>query len=281
MTVQVQVLGLCRWSYPSAPGAFQRDAKGGLDAIRAALYDPLRMAVRLYFLEHVVLPPLRAQTDPDFTLLLLMGDQLPADVRTKVEALIADIPQIKPIYGPEGQPHQVICRDVMVAHRDPKVRAVAEVRMDDDDAVAVDLVERTRDMFDRTKALYRSGGKLALDFNKGFILRTEPTGVTFQPVITRYWGCALVLFQRPQSAESLLDLNHAQMWKRIPTVTFPRIRMYLRGAHGGNDSGVSESPHNAEDSWYKPNTLNQILRERFNIDRDKQNAAWLKLLHGG
>ncbi|SDI26494.1 glycosyltransferase [Lutimaribacter saemankumensis] len=280
MTVPVQVLGLCRWNYPSAPGAFQREALGGLEAIRAALYDPMRLALRLFFLEHVVLPPLRAQTDPDFTIVMLMGDQLPGETRDRIDTLIADVPQIKPVYAPEGQPHQDICRDVMQSHRDPSVRAVAEIRFDDDDASAVDIVERTRDVFSRTKALFRSGGKMALDFNRGFILRTESNGVQFQPVTSRYWTPALVLFQRPQSDLSLLDFNHAQLWKRIPTITFPKVPMYLRGAHGGNDSGVSVNPHNADDAWQKADTLGETLLERFNIDHGRLNDAWLKLLHG-
>lgn len=278
MSVAVQVIGLCRWSYPSAPGAFQRETGDGMEALRAALYDPVRLELRLFFLEHVVLPPLRAQTDPDFTVILLMGDRLPADIRARVLALIADVPQVRPKFEPEGQPHQEVCRKVMLAARDPDVRAVAEIRMDDDDAVAVDLVERTRDMFARTKALFRTGGRLALDFNKGYILRTEPLGIVYEPVVSRYWGCALVLFLRPQGRDSMLDFNHAQLWKRIPTVTFPRVPMYLRGAHGGNDSSVSTTPHSAEATEGGTDPLTETLRSRFALDRAALDRAWADLI---
>jgi len=281
MSLRVQALGLCRWNYPSAPGAFQRDAKGGLAAIRADLYDPARLELRLFYLEHVVLPPLRAQTDPDFTVILLMGDRLPGEARARVLNLIADIPQIRPVFAPEGQPHQEICRRVMQQAREGDARAVAEFRIDDDDAVAVDFIERTRDMFTRIKALFRSGGKLALDFNRGYILRTEHDGIILQPVTTRYWTPALVVYQRPQSDQSLLDFNHAQMWKRIPTVTFPKVPMYLRGAHGGNDSSVARSPNNAEEAWHDEGKLPQTLHERFAFDLPGAQAAWLRLLHGG
>lgn len=280
MSLRVQALGLCRWNYPSAPGAFQRDAKGGLAAIRADLYDPARVELRLFYLEHVVLPPLRAQTDPDFTVILLMGDQLPGTARARVLELIADIPQIKPVFAEEGQPHQEICRRVMLDAREADARAVAEFRIDDDDAVAVDFIERTRDMFARTKALFRSGGKLALDFNRGYILRTEHDGITLQPVTSRYWTPALVVYQRPQSDQSLMDFNHAQMWKRIPTVTFPKVPMYLRGAHGGNDSSVARQPHNAEEVWHDEAKLLQTLRDRFAFDLPGAQSAWLRLLRG-
>lgn len=279
MSVPVQVLGLCRWNYPSAPGAFQRDAQGGLEAIRKALYDPLRMELRLFYLEHVVLPSLRVQSDPDFTIVFLMGDQLPEGPRARVLNLIADIPQIKPVFAAEGQPHQDICRQVMLAERMQDVRAVAEFRIDDDDAVAVDFVERTRDVFTRTKALFRLGGKLALDFNKGLIFRTAHTGIEVTAAVTRYWTPGLVLYQRPQSEQSLLDFNHAQLWKRIPTITFPRVPMYVRGAHGGNDSSVSHNPHNAEEGGLASADMPALMQERFNIDLAAAGAAWERMLH--
>lgn len=274
MTIDVQILGLCRWSYPSAPGAFQKDAEGGIDAIRAALYDPVRLQLRLFYLEHVVLPSLRAQTDPDFTIVMLMGETLPDPARSKVLELISDIPQIKPVFAPEGRPHQDICRDVMVAERDMEVRAVAEFRLDDDDAVAVDFVERTRDFFYKAKGIYRNGGKLALDFNRGFILRTDLSGIKLTPVTARYWTPGLVLYLRPQSEESLLHFNHAQMWKRIPMLSFPRVPMFLRGAHGENDSSVSYKPHNSEEAWVDKDKLSEIMQDRFNIPLDRLRMAW-------
>ena len=50
-----QVLGQCRFSYPSAPGAFSRVEGGDLAAIRAQLYAPERVALRLHLLEHLML----------------------------------------------------------------------------------------------------------------------------------------------------------------------------------------------------------------------------------
>lgn len=278
MSVEVQVLGVCRWSYPSAAGAFKRDAEGGLDAIRDALYDTERMMLRLFFLEHIVLPSLRVQTDTDFTLVLLMGENVPEAAKEKILELIADIPQIKPVFAPEGQPHKDICREVLLAERRDDVRAVAEFRLDDDDAVAVDFVERTRDYFYKTKGIYRNGGKLALDFNRGFILRTGDEGITLHPVTTRYWTPGLVLYQRPQSPTCLFDFHHAQMWKRIPMMSYPKIPMFLRGAHGANDSSISINPHNAEEAWFHKDKLNEMMIERFAIPLRPLQVAWANLI---
>ena len=272
--INVQVQGLCRWSYPSEPGAFRKEPDAAdLERLRAQLYDPDRLELRLFYLEHVMLPSLRRQTDQDFTLHMLMGDQLPADVRARVLALVADVPQINPIFAAEGQPHQEICRHVMMAGRRDG-RVVAEFRLDDDDAVAVDFVEETRGFFVKIRRVWRSGGKMALDFNKGYILNTQDKGLDLLPVTARYWTPALVLYLRPHENHSLLDFAHAQMWKRIPTLTHPRQPMFIRGAHGGNDSSVSIRPSNAELEDVDWPVVARTVKERFAIDVDRLETAW-------
>ena len=46
---KLQVLGLCRWSYPSQTGAFNNTGES-LEALQSELYAAGRMAVRLFFL---------------------------------------------------------------------------------------------------------------------------------------------------------------------------------------------------------------------------------------
>lgn len=280
MQVKVQVQGLCRWSYPSAPGAFRREPAGAdLDALRGKLYAPDRLALRLFYLEYVMLPALRAQTDPDFTLHMLLGDGLPGAVRAQVLDLIADVPQIRPVFAPEGLPHQAVCRQVMLAGRDSDHRVVAEFRLDDDDAVSVDFVQMARRSFYTIRRVWHNGGKMALDFNKGYILSSDASGLALVPVSARYWTPGLVLYLRPEFGKSLLDFNHAQMWKRIPTLTHPRQPMFIRGAHGQNDSSVSVRPSNADPDDLVATDLVQTLAGRFAIDAATLDQAWAAHLH--
>lgn len=280
MNVDVQVQGLCRWSYPSEPGAFQKETDGAeIEVLRAKLYAPERLELRLFYLENVMLPALRAQTDTDFTLVFLMGDQLPENIKTRVLRLIADVPQIQPVFESEGQPHQEVCRKVMMARRNTKGRVVAEFRLDDDDAVAVDFIQETRAHFAKIRRIWRNGGKFAVDFNKGFILNSTPEGLDLVPVIARYWTPGLVLYLRPHQNHSLLDFAHAHMWKRFPTLTHPRRPMYIRGAHGGNDSSVAVQPHNAEliaEGW---GNASRQMRKRFAIDLPQLERAWEEFRH--
>ena len=69
----MQVLGLCRFSYP-ALGGFQVGHDSTADRI-AYLYDPARLEERFRLFETVALPCLMAQTDPDFEMIVLVGAQ--------------------------------------------------------------------------------------------------------------------------------------------------------------------------------------------------------------
>lgn len=274
---EVQVLGLCRWSYPSEPTAFRLEATSTQE-VRAKLYDPARLDLRLFFLQHVVLPGLDLQTDRNFTLILLMGDQLPDPWRSRVLELVADIPQIKPVFEPEGQIHREVCNRVMREHRDTSAKVVAEFRLDDDDAVACEFVALTRAEFAKMRPLFFDVPRLALDFARGYVLDATAQGVEVQPIVVRGWTPGLVLYTRPQNQTSLLDFPHLDTWKRMDTMTWQRVPMFVRGAHSDNDSALSQRIPVGDD--FDPEQAEVELEVRFGIDLRRLRAAW-SALQGG
>lgn len=232
----IQVLGLTRFSYPSAPGAF---GQAGLDELRASLYDDARLELRFFWLEQVALPSLRAQTDADFRLVILIGDQLPKPHRDRLTALTADIPQVRIVAMEEGLKHSLACREAMTAARDPLARAVAEFRLDDDDAIAVSFVEETRKRFDLLAPLFDASGRVSIDFCRGLLLRTVGPDVMLRPVMARLWTPGLVTYRKPGDGVSLLDANHLDLWKLMPVLSLRYPTMFVRGAHSDNASAVS------------------------------------------
>src|SRR5680860_355103 len=88
---KMQVIGLCRFSYP-ALGGFQ--IEHGTPAARAAfLYDPVRMEERFATFTALTLPPLKAQTDPEFTLAIVVGDAMPEPMLERLLDLTQNVPQ--------------------------------------------------------------------------------------------------------------------------------------------------------------------------------------------
>lgn len=156
----LQVIGLCRFSYP-AIGGFQVDHET-IEGRIAYLYDDTRIQERFQLFEAVALPSLRAQTDPDFELIIVIGDQMPAHHRKRLEALISDMPQAR-IHAEPPRPQREVMKAILNAARHDFSKPCLQFRLDDDDAVAVDFVERLRKAADDCKALTKQHKSVAFD----------------------------------------------------------------------------------------------------------------------
>lgn len=271
---QIQMLGLCRFSYPTGGDGFDGSAPD-LGADMARLYDPARLALRFWFFENICLPTLAAQSDPDFTVLLIYGEALPEPWRSRLLQAIASVPQIRPLARPEGQPHAALCRDAMHAARDPEARAVGEFTIDDDDGLAFDFIAEARAGFGHLRPLWRARKRAALDFNGGLTLAAQSGagGLTLQAVQAEFWAPGLVVFFGPRSTRSIQDYNHRRLWGRMPALTLPEPVMFLRGSHNTNDSrldrrlpGLGRGRDNES-----PEAL---LQTRFGLDADILAQSW-------
>ncbi|MEM9855301.1 MAG: glycosyltransferase [Pseudomonadota bacterium] len=269
----LQVLGLIRWSYPSNLDAFQIEAATLAD-LRAELYAPARLEERLFYLEHLTLPCLAAQTDKNFRVVMLMGEELPEPWRGRVLEAIAAVPNVTPVFEQEGQQHRDTCRKVMRAHRNLNAAAVAEFRLDDDDAIAVDFVETTRRSFRRHRRLMEERGKFALDHTRGLAMVLEKDAASLHPVFAHLWVAGLALVYPPQHRKSILDYPHKRLWMAMPNLTSPSQIGFVRGVHGSNDSaigqGVSKLP-----AWPLEGIDEQeMMQDRFGIDWARLREAW-------
>lgn len=274
MTKQsLQVLGICRWSYPSDNRGFRKTSKD-LDAVRARLYTEERLNHRLFLLEHVVLPALEAQTDRDFRVVMVLGDTLPEPFRARLLSLIARVPQIEPVFSAEGERQAWVARREMIRLRDPDAEAVAEFRLDDDDAVSVDFVETTRQIFGDIRNIYDKAGLFGLDYSRGYLMRTDGAECNISPVKTRFWSPGQAVYMRPGEKRSVLDFHHLQFWHEMPTMIWVDKPMFVRGSHHDNDSNVPDYGPRMRKFEMREGQLKRSLQKRFGIDRDALCAAW-------
>ncbi len=170
----MQVIGLCRFSYP-AIGGFQIEHDSIGDRI-AYLYDDARMEERFRLFETVALPCLRAQTHQEFELICVIGDQLPKRHRDRLNDLTADMPQLRLRAEPPEPQRDVMKKILNSARRDPSEPCL-QFRFDDDDAVAVDFIERLRAAADDSASLTAQHKAVAFDWNKGLIAEFGPKGI--------------------------------------------------------------------------------------------------------
>ena len=265
----MQVIGICRFSYP-AVGGFQVEHDSIQDRM-AYLYAPQRMQARFALFEAFTLPCLRAQTDPDFTFVIVTGDSLPKPYLDRLQHLIADIPQIQLQQHASG-PHRAVMKTAIDAVRIATKEPCLQFRLDDDDAFAVSFVETLRAKAALARPLLREVRTLALDFNQGHIARPTADGIEAAPVTAAYWSPALAIMISSRADTSVMNFSHHKLWQRMPTVTFPGTDMMLRGMNDYNDSRQKPAAKPARMQLLTPQQ-EDYFRQTYNIDADAIRAS--------
>lgn len=268
-----EMIGICRWSYPSTRSGF-RGTTDDVEEARAQLYAPWRMEHRLFLLEHVFVPCLAAQSDKNFKMLLLMGDQLPQTYRDRALNLIKSCPQIVPVIEEEGQRHDVLCRKIMNAHRDPKAEVSGQFRLDDDDAVGVNFIKTSREIFEEQRKTFERSGLFGLDFCRGFKMETTRDDLVFQPVTIRFWTPGMVVFLSKENNQCVMNFHHLQLWKKMPVLIWLEEPMFIRGVHESNDSNMQRRRVRE----FKLNARNpkRFMKRVFGIDTQTIRNLWLE-----
>lgn len=266
----LQVQGLCRFSYPCT-GGFKKHL-GSLAERRAALYDPVRLDQRMLWFERIGLPGVAAQTDPDFTVHLITGEDLPQPWRDRLEAAIAPVPQIAAQFLPPMD-HREACRTVLHDGRDLSRAQVAEFRLDDDDAIAVDYVASLRRHHRKMMRVAGPNARVALDQGRGIVIQAAPDGgISLHPLLTFCWSAGLAIYMNAEDEGIVMDFPHHKVWQRMPFVNLTDQVMFVRGDHATNDArtpfaGAGRVAHD-------PASLPRVLRRRFGIDIDAFADRW-------
>ena len=269
----MQVIGICRFSYPGE-GGFQVEHASLSDRM-AHLYAPARLEERFATFETMMLPPLKAQTDPEFTLLIVIGDSLPAPYRDRLEAAVADMPQAIVTARPPG-PHRKVMQAAINEVREPTDMACLQFRMDDDDAVAVDYVARLRETAHELGAFALKERHVAIDFNQGFLARPSAKGLAVAPTQAPYFTAALALMIRGDLDLSVMNFSHVKLPQKMPTVTLTGEDMLIRGFNDHNDSRMRRAAKGPELTALD-DTLRRHIRDRFAIDESEVAAAFAAL----
>lgn len=262
----MQVIGLCRFSYP-ALGGFQVEHEN-IEDRRAYLYAPERMDDRMRTFETIALPGLKAQTDQSFEFLIVVGTCLPAQYREQLEAMTRDMPQVT-IVAEEPAKHRPVMKRIFNRYRrkdDPL--PCLQFRHDDDDAVAVNFVERFREAAEDCAGMLAKNPTVGIDFNRGFSARPTAGGMLSTPSLLNYYGVALGMAVAPWVDQSIMNFAHTKLPQVMPTVTYTDEDMFVRGHNDFNDSRqkanvkrVSLTPLDKEGE--------ALFKTRFAIDSDQ------------
>ena len=259
--MRVQVLGLCRFSYLGG-GGFQTD-HATIEDRRAYLYDPARLARRWFWFEHVALPGLLAQTDPDFTLVVMTGPDLPAPWLDRLRPLAATAPQLRLALVDPAEAHLDACLQAIAPHVEAGADVIAHFRHDDDDAVAVDYVAKARADFALAQPVFRRSRRVSIDYPRGFVLTADAGGIAVQPRMIANASAALTIYLKPDVRRTAVHFPHWKLALSMPGLVLPAQPRFVRLIHGDNDSGAVGAGY----EWPVAAVgVDVILADRFRID---------------
>jgi hypothetical protein len=264
----MQIIGLCRFSYP-ALGGFQVGHDTIEDRI-AYLYQQERLEERFRLFETVALPCLKAQTDPDFELIIVIGDAMPKQHVDRLRDITASLPQAR-IHAEPPRQHREVMKEVLNNARNMELPCL-QFRFDDDDAVAVDFVELLRAASDDCFGMTQQYRTVAFDWNRGLIAEYGADGIAATEVFRPFDVAALGMYVRPRCHLTIMNYAHNKINRFMPAVSFDTKQMFVRGHNASNDSRQKgEAPADV-----LPLTAEgkEMFRSRFAIDADAVQAIF-------
>ncbi|WP_273689880.1 glycosyltransferase [Ketogulonicigenium vulgare] len=212
--MSVAVVGFCRFSflgrgdwpeYRSIPIGEEADY---YEDIAANLFDPDRMERRLWTFENITIPSIKAQTDKNFTYVVLASDVMPAIYQQRLIEICANIPQVTVIFSEKrnlGDVIKPVLADLWDTHDD-----VVQFRLDDDDAIAINYVEKVHDYARRLAGI----GAFAITMTRGLtavISRKEPLWYAFY---NRPFQSAASIIRFANRDRTVFDVGHYAMQQR-------------------------------------------------------------------
>jgi len=266
--MRVQMLGLCRFSYLGGRG-FQVTHES-IEERRAYLYDPERLERRWFWFENIALPGLLAQTDPDFTLVLMTGPDLPEPYMGRLRELTEIAPQFKLALVPPMDLHLEACLAAIAPHIEEEADVVGHFRQDDDDAVAVDYIRDARRDFAAMQPLWKRRRRLSCDYARGLVLKATQQGITVEPRVIYNAVAGLTVYLPPDAGRSVMHFPHWKIGLSMSGVTLPAKVMFVRLLNHDNDSGAIGAGYPWEAAG---EDLAEMLAERFRIDLPTIEAA--------
>lgn len=234
MAFRNQIIGLIRFSYPALNGFTQ--GSDDVAADRARLFSEDRLSARFRLFEALTLPSLRAQTDADYRLGVLVGEGLPPSARDRLEAALSDLPDAHVVSLPPMKHYQAT-QAAFAQLTDDRTTHLTSFRLDDDDAVDRRLIARLRGLADGLTAMAGRDRIVTIAFNRGFFLELDPAGNRVFDVTEKLpLGIGLAMTAPVASHENIFRRNHRLLPQFFTTYSDADTPAFIRTVHPGNDS---------------------------------------------
>jgi Putative rhamnosyl transferase len=226
------IIGHIRFSYYGTTDTRLAPDPAGIAL--AQLYDETRMARRFHLFERLTLPSLVAQTDRNFSLVVMSSDVMPDRFKDRLVQVMRPFPNAIVDFSTERQGREAF-RPYMQAALEANPDGAVHFRLDDDDALSCNYIRRLR--------LFSEGRRpgTLISFPTGILLFPAASGkAQGLSMITRVLltGAGLALVSGKNHLKSPFEMRHLQAWKTAPLASDPEFAAYIRCFHFNNDTAL-------------------------------------------
>lgn len=227
------IIALCRFSFLGKGDwrAFRPDAPPpDLEAVAAALYAPQRLEERFWTLEHLLLPSLAGQSEPDFTLALATSTAMPAPWRDRLARLAAPHRWVRVVEA-ETPDLGAALAPVLADLRGPAPGTI-QVRIDDDDALPADYIARLAAFARRMEGF----GPFAYSRGRGLVLTAYPGQGLRGFALTQAFHSIGTAVHLTDPDQTIFHYGHFALQTRFPSFLDSRGMGFLALKFAGHDS---------------------------------------------
>ncbi len=224
----MRIYGHCRFSWFGISDT-GRDISD-LETAQKVLWHPERMAVRFHLFETIMLPSIRAQTDSNFVLYLIVSEDMPQVYHERLAAVTKTTPMVEILRTSE--------RDIARALR-PAIHSSIEIdpkalhfRIDDDDALCSTYIARLRSIIDRSG--FDPG--TAISFPKGIVSFFHEGKAKHAEFYKTYVAAGLAFVVGEGYRRNPFQVQHRQVGKRQPSFVDPTFHAFQVTWHTVNNT---------------------------------------------
>lgn len=223
----MKIYGHCRFSYfgqTDTGRAIETEA----DA-KALLWNPERMAVRFHLLENLLLPSIRHQTDPDFQFVITTSNEMPDAYQARLDAAVAGMENTR-IHRTSDTNIGRALKPVMVEASNGRQDPAVHFRIDDDDAVCVQYVERLR----ADAAGLRPGTMIT--YPTGVLGFTDGDTARHRAFNKHAIAIGLAIVKEPSDTRTPFQIQHRAYAQKNPVYADPTFPAYHYTRHTTNNT---------------------------------------------
>lgn len=222
------IIGYCRFSWFGISDTGR--AISDIEAARSILWNPERMAVRFHLFENIMLPSIRSQTDQDFTLVVLVSNELPDVFHDTLQRMVAGMPNVEILATSETEIGAALKQKIQESV--DQVGRSIHFRADDDDAMCSTYVERLRRVVDRHD--FEEG--TAISFQRGVTAFLHEKVAKHTVRVKGYDAQGLAFVVGKNYRRNPFQVQHRRVGRRQPSYVDPTFLAFHYTLHPVNNT---------------------------------------------